>query len=337
MSASKHTVDISVWMTSYYHEAYVAQALDSILEQETDYSFEIVICDDCSQDRTWEIITEYANKYPDLIRAKRNEVNLGLTKNVLSAKMMCSGKYIVNLSGDDYWIDKHKIQMQADFLETHTDFVGVGTIVECRYENLDYAAWLFPKKELHNREYTLSDYERGRNFPSHGNMLRNFFIDAEKREEIQQVYAASQQIDDIYDPVLFLRYGRLFILPKATCVYRMVIMKNDKHNFNSVSTTLKKTKMLMSGYLYLHEICGEQVNLRMRFTSTMNLAILNALKSMNFKGLRELYRSIPVEYRKPWRDSVMKCCMLTIFPAGRHYLQGRLRARRAMKEIEARK
>ena len=58
---------VSICCTTYNHEKYIAQTLDSFLSQQTEYPYEILIHDDASTDGTQAIIKEYAEKYPDLI------------------------------------------------------------------------------------------------------------------------------------------------------------------------------------------------------------------------------------------------------------------------------
>ena len=59
---------VSIWCLCYNHAEYIAQTLDSFLEQETDFPFEIIISDDASTDGSADIIRSYAEKYPDIIR-----------------------------------------------------------------------------------------------------------------------------------------------------------------------------------------------------------------------------------------------------------------------------
>ena len=243
----KNEILVSVWMPTYYPGESVRQSLDSILIQETEYPYEIIINDDCSGDNTWDIVCEYAEKYPDIISAIRNEVNLGLAKNVLATKMRCRGKYIVNLSGGDYWIDQHKIQKQVDFLESHPEYIGVGSKVEMRYDDSTEAFSSYPKKTELGKDFTIDSYNRGVNLPSHGFMVRNVFADPEKKPTIEQVYSVSSAIDDLYDPVLYLQFGRIFILEEATCVYRVSAKKTGKHNFNSTKKPLEKAMIILDG------------------------------------------------------------------------------------------
>ena len=82
-------VDISVQVLTYYHEKYIAQCLDSILAQETELRYEILVGDDASQDRTPEIIREYAARYPDIIFPTLRKENLGASRN--SGSMRAGG------------------------------------------------------------------------------------------------------------------------------------------------------------------------------------------------------------------------------------------------------
>jgi len=91
---------ISVVVITYNQEDIISRALDSILCQKG-YVFEIIICDDCSTDRNWEVILEYQSKYPDLIKPHRNDKNLGIFKNLESTWSKPVGDLILFLAGDD--------------------------------------------------------------------------------------------------------------------------------------------------------------------------------------------------------------------------------------------
>ena len=160
--------DVSVCITSYYHEPYIRQALESVLAQKTNFSYEICVSDDCSGDGTYAILQEYADRNPD-IHIQRHEENVGLTANVFSVRCMAQGRYIVHLSGDDYYIDEHKLQKQYDFLETHPEFFAVCTRIEVRVEDSAKRHELYPPMKYCGREFTLDMFlkgmEDGRNAP----------------------------------------------------------------------------------------------------------------------------------------------------------------------------
>ena len=66
---SEKQIDVSIYMLTYFHEKYIRQAIESVLAQKTQYTYELVISDDFSQDGTRDILREYAEKYPDIITA----------------------------------------------------------------------------------------------------------------------------------------------------------------------------------------------------------------------------------------------------------------------------
>lgn len=109
---------LTVWITTYNHENFIAEALESVLNQQTSFAFDIVLGEDCSTDRTRQIVIAYANKYPEKIRLYLPEKNLGMIEMFRRTYEMCTARYIALLDGDDYWIDPLKLQKQVDLLET---------------------------------------------------------------------------------------------------------------------------------------------------------------------------------------------------------------------------
>ncbi len=113
---------LSVCLITYNHEKYIEQAIESILKQEVNFSWNLIIADDCSNDRTRAIIADYKSRYPDLIKLILQERNVGAAQNWIDLISSPSSKYIAYLEGDDYWIDNRKLQKQVDFLEKNHNF-----------------------------------------------------------------------------------------------------------------------------------------------------------------------------------------------------------------------
>ncbi|MEZ4905554.1 MAG: glycosyltransferase [Spirosomataceae bacterium] len=121
---------VSVCVPTYNHEKYIAQMLEGALMQQTTFPFEIVIGDDASTDHAPTIIEDYAQRFPDKIRAYLHPQNLGPAEprefggrnNVLFLLKACQGQYVALCEGDDYWTDPLKLQKQVDFLDTHPNF-----------------------------------------------------------------------------------------------------------------------------------------------------------------------------------------------------------------------
>jgi glycosyltransferase involved in cell wall biosynthesis len=113
---------LSVRIATYQHADFIRQCIDSVLSQETDFPFEIVIGEDFSTDGTREIVFGYADRYPEKIRVITADMNVGIKANGQRLRKACRGKYIALLEGDDHWCDPGKLQKQVDFLEANPDY-----------------------------------------------------------------------------------------------------------------------------------------------------------------------------------------------------------------------
>ncbi|MBR2195062.1 MAG: glycosyltransferase [Salinivirgaceae bacterium] len=111
---------LSIGIITYNQEKYIAQTLDSILSQEHNYDFEIIVGDDCSEDSTRSIVENYAAKYPNIVKPIYNEKNCGLIKNYYNVIKHCKGKYVMECAGDDFWL-AGKVQKQINYMEAHPE------------------------------------------------------------------------------------------------------------------------------------------------------------------------------------------------------------------------
>ncbi len=109
---------VSVCMTTYNHEPYLREAIESVLAQQTSFDVELVLGEDCSTDLTRSICEEYVARYPQRVRLVTGAQNVGWRANYLRTFEACRGKYIAYCDGDDWWSNPHKLQMQADLLES---------------------------------------------------------------------------------------------------------------------------------------------------------------------------------------------------------------------------
>ncbi|HCB62182.1 MAG: hypothetical protein A2W93_10755 [Bacteroidetes bacterium GWF2_43_63] len=158
MSTLQNNIIVSVAVVTYNHEKYIAQALESILIQQTNFKFEIIIGDDCSKDKTTEICQEYARKYPDKIRHILQPTNVGLRKNNIITWKACRGKYVAMCEGDDYWTDENKLQKQVDLLESNPEYGTCfhQTVVEYNDQDGCIKKSLFAP-DLNKKEYTFDE------------------------------------------------------------------------------------------------------------------------------------------------------------------------------------
>ncbi|GEM_PF-1249476 len=115
---------VSIGCITFRHEKFIREAIEGFLMQKTTFPVEIVIHDDASPDGTADIIREYEEKYPQLIRPicqTENQYSQGKRPSRIM-KRFVKGKYIAACEGDDYWIDPLKLQKQVDFLEKNPEY-----------------------------------------------------------------------------------------------------------------------------------------------------------------------------------------------------------------------
>jgi glycosyltransferase involved in cell wall biosynthesis len=116
---------VSVAVTTYNHELYIAHCLESILRQKTDFPIEVIIRDDASLDRTAAIIRAYAEKFPQIIKPiyeTENQHSLGRKFRPLF-HTMAKGRFLAGCDGDDFWTDPLKLVKQTRFLEASPEYV----------------------------------------------------------------------------------------------------------------------------------------------------------------------------------------------------------------------
>ena len=287
---------VSVFMTTYDHEEYIAEALDSVLCQKTSFPFEICISDDHSHDRTCEIIREYCSRY-DCIRLNENPVNLGIPRNTFLVRSMCKGKYIVDLQGDDYWIDDRKIDKQARFLDEHTEYIAVTTACEVRADDDKRALSVTPARKYWDKEFTLQDFLNGDDYQFGGIMMRNVYTDPETRDFFALMPQMSDYIDDLTDELLLHLTGRTYTMADRTVIYRVRMQKKDDHNYTSINRGLINFRK----HIDLLNNLGRQfpeIDLSGRYIKTIGLAFMTAAKHHQIREFNNVCSTIPEDYRK---------------------------------------
>ncbi len=154
-------VMVSVVIPTYNHEQYITQALDSVLMQKTQYSYEVLVGEDKSTDGTRKVLKKYEAEHPNKITVFYREHNLSKDKyeNAPDLRRRAKGKYLITLEGDDFWIADDKLEKQVSFLETHPDYIAVAHNCVVVGEDGKEIDEIYPccKEE----EYTLDHYLKG--------------------------------------------------------------------------------------------------------------------------------------------------------------------------------
>jgi glycosyltransferase involved in cell wall biosynthesis len=153
----------SILIPVYNRCELVKSAIDSAIAQ-TYQNTEIIICDNCSTDTTWEVVQQYADKHKNII-ARRNPENLGPVRNWMRCLDLASGTYGTFLYSDDT-LDKNFVELTMKQMSPNVAFVGTGyNIVKSNGQTLtpQFSAW---PNETNSHKYIMDKTIYGRwNFP----------------------------------------------------------------------------------------------------------------------------------------------------------------------------
>lgn len=142
-------------MPTYNGEKYIARALESILMQETSYSYKIWVIDDCSTDNTANIVREYQKLYPNIIDLEVNEHNEGGKTMAPKIFNRVNTKYWMNFDQDDYWLSKDRMQRALDYFENHSDCTLFASNIIVKASNKLTTAYLGEKAFI---DFEFKDY-----------------------------------------------------------------------------------------------------------------------------------------------------------------------------------
>jgi glycosyltransferase involved in cell wall biosynthesis len=118
---------VSVEVITYNQQELITRALDSILNQVTDFPYEVLVLDDCSTDETPAKIAEFQRRFPTIVRSIRTKHNVGANRNLRLGEILGRGEFIAVCEGDDYWHDPEKLQRQVTALRNNPTCVLVHT------------------------------------------------------------------------------------------------------------------------------------------------------------------------------------------------------------------
>lgn len=278
---------VSISCTTFNHEPYIRQCLEGFLMQQCNFKYEILINDDASTDGTQEIIKEYREKYPEIIKPNfqtENQYSKGVRGMMPRFNFpRAIGKYIALCEGDDYWTDPLKLQKQVDFLEA----------------NPDYALCFHPIKIL-KPDGTLVDdfitkvpenYELRENLASGDNYIHTPSVIFRNVIEKYPPELGQSTIGDYFLYIILTEKGKIKMLEDSMAVYRFGV---------GAFSTLSQTKKAIDGFklnsLILSYSSSQQLNqifLEKQFKGLENFE--NLLRSQNtglFNSNHIFYRII---------------------------------------------
>ena len=260
---SNEEIMVSICCITYNHEKYIKEALDSFLAQKTNFKYEIIINDDASTDNTANIIKEYENKYPDIIKPiyqKENQYSKGIQTFEITFKA-AKGKYIALCEGDDYWIDENKLQMQFEYMEKNENCTFCfhnAKIYDERINDMvrDFLPYRTEQKKYFTKDnkYNVGEIALLNEIPTASYFFRS---DVVFKEWCRNLVAG-----DIVIQLLTTYKGYAYYMDKVMCVYRVGTGISAMDGWEQDDRNKNKLKILnrLNGYKYIYEMINKETN-----------------------------------------------------------------------------
>ena len=245
---------VSIICTNYNKGDWVREAMDSFLNQRTNFDFEIIIIDDASTDHSYEIIQEYQNKFPEKVRTFRNEVNLGITKTWKKICREAKGQYIARCDSDDFWTDPLKLQKQVDLLDSSTDSLWSNT----EFDMVDLDGNIIQKDAFANKALPLIDSYEEMLVMKGMTMASTWLVDTALMQDVS-AQISDTAADDTFELQLELfKRTKISFLSDSTTVYRMNLGSDSKPM--TLDTAEKRfTGILNSQIKYLNKYPDQDI------------------------------------------------------------------------------
>lgn len=201
---------VSVIILIYNHEKWLDQCIESVVGQETDFAYEVLLCEDRSTDASREICRRWLKNVPNKIRIVSGDENLGVWRNIGLANHVVRGRFLACVEGDDYWTDPRKLQKQVDLaLKSGYRFVVAwNKVLDEKTGKIDEVH--FPSKS----ELTYQEYKGGYYHTS------TFLIESALRREMDSLFRIIKPYDTAVFNIALKKCGRIGVLNEYVSVYR---------------------------------------------------------------------------------------------------------------------
>ncbi len=240
---------LSILLSTYNHEKYIREALDSILMQKTDFEYELIVLDDASTDNNQKIILEYKDKFKN-IKLLFNKKNHGGLFSHRMGKYHAQGEYLAFLEGDDYWTDPNKLTEQIKILDKNKELVGCSHNTELFYESDNLRKIMIEpgtRKEIH----TIRDLIEGNSyFHTSSFVWRNIFKNGYPKE----LSYNKKIIGDWFLSMFYAKHGNILYIDKVMSCYRITgkgawtSLSEEKKFFNNLRGLYTYNKLLRYKY-----------------------------------------------------------------------------------------
>lgn len=298
---------VSVLMTVYNHERWVAEAIEGVVAQQTDFEYELLIGDDASTDGSAAICRDYLRRYPDRIRFITSGENLFRTGgNARRLKRLARGAYFAFCEGDDFWTDPRKLQKQLDLIRRtgsvacvalHENLLPDGRRMPCSPVRADFA-----------------DLES----------LRKDYYHTSTQVISREVFSAYPGIRRWYDSVMLAcaaGFGRMCVLPETVSCYRQTGegiwtgLGGVRRNMLSVEPVLRLYRYGPAdggSRAYLAAEVLERIRSSFKYRDAASIAYLQEHGAELISLYREFYRQLPFGLKIRFFDAWLKGLKLKV-------------------------
>lgn len=281
---------VTVCVVTYNQEKFIEKCLQSIVDQKTDFDYEIIVSDDCSTDGTPKIIAAFANKYPSLVKPILREVNVGAGINFMDLHKSATGTYVAHMDGDDYWLPT-KLQKQVDFLE-HNSNCNIVWTRSLFFNGNQLLSDCLVDKNLFSKRFDRSDIIK---YISIGTNSSHMY-----RSKCKVTESPGFEVVDYYKNVVAVGdgYGS-FVNDEPLTVYRtgvgvssagtgiVRLMLKSMNKFKLMYPNDKASLFSPSLLMFYSSMKRRRYNLAIKF-------LLLACSSLSFKGVIELRNDFKV-------------------------------------------
>lgn len=328
----KSDIMVSICCLAYNQKKYIRQALDSFLMQKTNFKFEILINDDCSTDGTTEIIKEYEEKYPDIIKPLYHSENQ-YSKSYRQGNMMSitfnfprvSGKYTAMCEGDDFWTDEYKLQKQVDIMEANPDCSFCAHTVRCTYEDGKPTSQIIPVKDtVKEGMLTSAQAVHGICYSPYMFQTTSYFFRSEFLKEMVENTPEFFEYSSSMD-VLFMLYfaskGNVYYIDQEMSCYRHMSTSSIMCELRSNSDNKKVQKIINHYTQHLKSLHAYNEYTEHRFKIDVDYSIrkcefhLILAKGDYRHYFSRKYKDVaPLFFANTPKKQMMKLRLLSIFP-----------------------
>lgn len=288
-------IKVSVCVVTYNQEKYIADCLQSLVDQVTDFPFEIIVGEDCSTDRTREIVLEFQRKHPDIIKPLLHVKNVGPVENIVATYKQAKGKYIAHMDGDDLALPG-KLQVQADVLDENSDCVICSH--DMRLIALGGSVLNHTFKKHSKIKNTIFDLYRTLPFFAHSskmfvNDLDKFFWARLHPKSLDiEVHAQQAKYGDIYhiDKVFGVyRLGAGVSVNAVASVNPVIVAGNERVFMDALATYKGKASCLkayyaksLMNYAYQSAVFGDESGYVTYIRKSVSIKLFSAAQAVMF-------------------------------------------------------